>query len=319
MPQVWSTNTLGGYMYSDQLSEVLRTALQPMVRFRQFCDIQEGKGQSSGDRLYWNVYSDVQNPGQALNENNVMPETQFTIRQESLVVTEYGNSVNFSEKLDDLSKHSVTQVINKVLRNDARTVLDGVARTQFAATPLTVTPAGAGTAGNSTTAIVIETTGTPTRQNQTPLNTAHVKLISDAMKERNIIPFNDGEHYMALGRPSAFRPIKNELESVYRYVDQGFGLIYNGEIGRYEGMRFVEQTSVPSRGWVQGMSDEIFFFGGDTVAEGIVIPEEIRGKIPTDYGRSRGIAWYYLGGFGICHTAPAYARILRWASGTATP
>ena len=29
---------------------------------------------------------------------------------------------------------------------------------------------------------------------------------------------------------------------------------------------------------------------------------EVRAKIPGDYGRSRGIAWYYLGGFGLVHT-----------------
>ena len=29
----------------------------------------------------------------------------------------------------------------------------------------------------------------------------------------------------------------------------------------------------------------------DTVAEAIAVPEEIRGKIPSDYGRSKGVAW----------------------------
>ena len=52
----------------------------------------------------------------------------------------------------------------------------------------------------------------------------------------------------------------------------------------------------------------------DTVAEGIAIPEEIRGKIPTDYGRSKGVAWYYLGGFGIVHLQAAEGRILKWDS-----
>lgn len=54
----------------------------------------------------------------------------------------------------------------------------------------------------------------------------------------------------------------------------------------------------------------------DTVAEALVIPEEIRGKIPTDFGRSKGVAWYYLGGFGIVHTAAAQARIIKWDSAT---
>ena len=55
------------------------------------------------------------------------------------------------------------------------------------------------------------------------------------------------------------------------------------------------------------------------MAEGVVIPEEMRGKIPTDFGRSRGIAWYYMGGFGIVHALNAAnnsrnARIVKWAS-----
>lgn len=34
MSQVWVTNSLGGFMYSDQLSKVLRMAVQPSVKFR---------------------------------------------------------------------------------------------------------------------------------------------------------------------------------------------------------------------------------------------------------------------------------------------
>ena len=55
-------------------------------------------------------------------------------------------------------------------------------------------------------------------------------------------------------------------------------------------------------------------YGADTVAEGVVVPEEMRGKIPSDYGRSRGVAWYYLGGFGIVHTQAAQSRIVKWDS-----
>ena len=81
------------------------------------------------------------------------------------------------------------------------------------------------------------------------------------------------------------------------------------EIGKYEGVRFIEQTNVPHGNYNSGnyvmassftpgvnvLSDWAFFFGEDTVAEALVVPEEVRGKIPTDYGRAKGIAWYYLG------------------------
>jgi hypothetical protein len=32
--QLWATNSLGGFMYALQLSDVLRTAVQPLVKFR---------------------------------------------------------------------------------------------------------------------------------------------------------------------------------------------------------------------------------------------------------------------------------------------
>jgi len=34
MSQVWVTDSLGGYMYSENLSKVLRMAVQPLVKFR---------------------------------------------------------------------------------------------------------------------------------------------------------------------------------------------------------------------------------------------------------------------------------------------
>ena len=36
----------------------------------------------------------------------------------------------------------------------------------------------------------------------------------------------------------------------------------------------------------------------------------LRAKIPGDYGRSRGVAWYYLGGFGLVHGA--FAESASW-------
>jgi len=96
MGQLWQVNTLGGYMYSDELSDVLRTALQPLQRFRQFCDADDAseKGLSAGDLYHWNVYSDVADQGGAIGETETMPQTNFTIGQNFLTVTEYGNSVH---------------------------------------------------------------------------------------------------------------------------------------------------------------------------------------------------------------------------------
>jgi N4-gp56 family major capsid protein len=307
--QVWSTNALGGYMWSPNLSRKLRTALQPMVRFRQFCDAKEAFGLGIGDTFNWNIYSDVQQPGGTLAENAPMPETNFVITQASLKVVEYGNSVPFTKKLDDLSEQPVTEIIHKVLKNDARKVLDTAAYNQFNASPLRVY-------ATSTTSLIVNTNGTVGGTNSV-LTSTLVKAIADYMAEANIPAF-DGVNYLAIFRPTPLRTFKNNLEGINQYTPEGWHVIMNGEKGRYEGIRFVEQTNVPlalnGGGTPFAATDRGFFFGSDTVTEAFAIPEEIRGKIPTDYGRSRGIAWYAELGFGLAHTEVPGARVLVWDS-----
>jgi hypothetical protein len=94
-------------------------------------------------------------------------------------------------------------------------------------------------------------------------------------------------------------------------------MIKSGEIGRYYESRWIKHTdaAVPKDGTTY--TDWIYFTGEDVVAEAICVPEEIRAKIPSDYGRSRGVAWYFLGGHGLSHTGamnPDDCRVVRWES-----
>jgi N4-gp56 family major capsid protein len=302
--QVWQTNSLGGYMWSPNLSRKLRTALQPMIRFRQFADAKEAFGLGVGETFNWNRYSDVVDEGGELDETEEMPETGFTIGQVALTITEYGNSVPFTKKLDDLSEHPVTEIIHKVLKNDARKALDRAAYAQFNLALLRAT-------STSASAFALETDGTPTGNHTNALTHDHVKLIADELEERNIPTF-DGTDYMALFRPRAIRTLKDDLEAVHQYTSEGWHVIMNGEKGRAEGIRFVTQTNIAAAGFTN--SDRGFFFGSDTVTEAFAIPEEVRGKIPTDFGRSRGIAWYAELGYGLTHTDLANQRIIVWDS-----
>lgn len=309
--QLWLTASLGGYMYSERLSDVLRFALQPLVKFRQFADIKDAavQGKSKGDTFHWNIYSDVATPGTALAETATMPETNFTISQGTMTIGEFGNSVGYTGKLDDLSKQPVTEIIDKVLKNDAKKAMDNQAYGQFDACAGRFIP----TAGTDTAAVTLYTNGTVTGTNNIALGKDHIKSIVDTMKERSVPPYINDD-YICLAHPTTYRPFKNELEQLKQYVDQGFRMILNGEVGRYESVRFVEQTNIAKSSWVNGKSNWAFFFGQDTVAEGIVVPEEMRGAIPSDFGRKRGVAWYYMGGFGIVHTAAAQTRIFKWDS-----
>lgn len=313
--QVWSVNSLGGFFYSLNLSQELREALQPMERFRQFCDVKNAAGKNKGETFTWDVVNNVATAGGTLVETNTIPETQFTIAQATLTINEAGNSVPYSGKLEALSQFAVRQPVMSALKNDANKFLDRSAWAQFNQTKLRYV-------GTSASGSAITTDGTATAVNTSALNTTHIKAIVDYMKERNI-PAYVADDYLCLAWPSTFRSLKNSLETLHQYTETGLKMIFNGEIGRYESIRFTEQTNVvkgvstngiTGTAWSQSLSDWAFFFGEDTVAEGLAIPLEMRAKIPTDYGRSKGVAWYWLGGYGIVHTQATESRIVKWDS-----
>jgi hypothetical protein len=49
---VWRVNSLGGYLYSRQLSNILRESVRPLTKFRQFADVQP----APRERFQWDVY-----------------------------------------------------------------------------------------------------------------------------------------------------------------------------------------------------------------------------------------------------------------------
>ena len=238
---------------------------------------------------------------------------------------EAGNSVPYTGKLLSLAKHQVAAIIDKTLKDDARKYFDIESYLQFKSTQLRAGP----TSGTSTTAITLDTNGTSSTTNNVALGTGHIKAMVDTMKERNIPPYT-ADDYVGISHPTTFRTLKNSLETIHQYTETGLAQIFNGEIGRYESCRFIEQTFIPKGGaadsttydawngvadaWNNALSSWAFLLGGDTVTEAVCVPEEIRAKIPGDFGRSRGIAWYYLGGFGIVHTDATNSRIVMWDS-----
>jgi N4-gp56 family major capsid protein len=312
-------NTLGGYLSANKLSKRLRKHLQPMTKFRQFCDAKDetASGKKKGETWTWDVVMNVATAGGTLVETNTMPETNFKILQATGTVTEAGNSVPFTAKLESLAEFAIRAPVETALRNDAAKALDTLAHTQFNLAPIRYV-------GTSTTAGSFTTNGTATATNTSTLNKYHIGRIKDEMAERSIPAFS-GNEYVCVAHDTTLRALKTDLQAVQQYVTEGYTKIMKGEIGTYEGIRFVAQTNI-SKYTTFGASANTnwaYFFGADTVAEGLVIPEEVRGKIPGDYGRSKGVAWYYLGGFAITHnwgtsdTNAANARIVKWDCATA--
>ena len=83
--------------------------------------------------------------------------------------------------------------------------------------------------------------------------------------------------------------------------------LIRGEVGRLYGCRVIETNHAAALDGnkVANTFGEAIIFGDDPLIEGVAVPEELRAKIPQDFGRDKSIGWYFLGGWK-----------LTWRSGT---
>lgn len=305
------TNAGGGYMKGGvKLMKRFYSASQPMQHFRQFCDVTEAVGKNKGDLFGFNTYGNLAVTGNTLAENSAMPVNDIAILRGSVTLTESGEAIPYSGKLEAIAEHDIKNIVEDKLAKHAAQTLDRQAFNAFNSTQLVFSPAG----GNSATDVVLSTTGSAGAQiNDSALTKEHVNKIVNTMRERNV-PTYDNENYICVAHPSTLSNLQIQLESVRQYVTEGYQVIANGEMGRYDGTRFIRQTNVPKESWTNGKSDFAFFFGADTVMEAVAVPEEIRAKIPTDFGRDNAIGWYYIGGFSLIRQDVANGTVFKWGS-----
>lgn len=227
------------------------------------------------------------------------------------------NSIPFTYKIEALSEFDIKEIVKNGLLDDAVKCVDGEVERQYNATPLRYV-------GTATAGFVLTTNGTATATNTSVLNSYHVRKMRLELEKRNV-PTWDGD-YVCIASLEAMEGLEGALETINSYTDTGYKKILNGEVGRLHGVRFVKDAfatrftydstarTATAKSWGTANSLEAYMFGKPTVAEAITIPEEIRMKIATDFGRSKGLAWYGLFGWKIMWSTAADARIIKWDS-----
>lgn len=293
--QSWQPDSSGGFLASKELSAKVRHASQPMMKFRQMTRKEPGFGMHKGSTYLFDRISNVNTQGGPIAELSQMPETDYVVSQGQLIVTEYGNSVPWTGKLEALAKLDVEDITVKALKNDMAKTLDQAAATEFQAAPLSYIPTGTDVAPTFSLETTVVTAATRNIQS------FDVRRIVDTMKKPYLVPKFDGENYICICSVGFAAKIKEDTAAAGWVEAAKYGdpdRLFAGEIGRYYGCRFIEESNVLSDTLgTTAFAGEAVFFGEDPVVEGVAVPEELRAKIPTDFGRDKGLAWYYLGGF----------------------
>jgi hypothetical protein len=324
----WSVHN--GVLTNNQLNKTFQREAQPLNRFRQFVKFKSAFGKGVGQTENW---LKVSNAGPAagtttyggqLTETNTMFEAGQPLALGTVTVQEYGMAIPMTFKVQTLSEFDVMTIVRESLLDDQVKVIDGVIERQFNATLLRWT-------GLTSATQTFTTNGTTAGTNNATLGMNggyHVRKIVLELKKRNVPGFQRlGGDYGAIVSHEAAEGLVGSLTSVNQYTTQGYEKLLNGEQGRWHGVRFVEDgfatrftTSATARtataiSWTNN-DGVAYFFGSPTVREIVAIPEHIRAKVVTDYGRSHGLGWYMIGGWKIewDTSGGADSRIVKWDS-----
>lgn len=315
---LWSTQS--GFLTNNKLNKKIQYSAQPFMKFRQFVSIKEAFGKHQGQSVNWLKVANVSTIGGRLVETNTMHETKQAMSWGTLTVDEFGNSIPFTYKIEALSEFDIEEIIRKGLMQDMVKVMDGNVEREFNTTPLRYV-------GTSASGYALTTNGTATATNTSAFNKYHLKNMADELRNRNVPGYAAAEgDYVFIGSTKTLRGIKDDLESISQYTELGIKKVFNGEVGRYDGVRCILDTfatrylydadarTATAKTWSGGLSLDGYMFGEDTVREAIVEPEHIRMKLATDFGRSKGIGWYFIGGWQLEWDDEPNARIIKWDS-----
>lgn len=189
----------------------------------------------------------------------------------------------------------IEPAVEQALRDDMVKTLESAAGTQFTSTDFIAV-------ASLTNSLITTTNGTATATASADLTAFNVQQIVNFMKKK-LIPKYDGQSYICIGSTQALAGMFQDTVTggwvdVSKYTVDFAKNIFNGELGKYYNVRFVEETGFFSNTIGNGSAHgAAVFFGADSVYEAVAIPEEIRVKVSVDFGRDQALAWYFLGGW----------------------
>lgn len=300
--QNWTMAADGGHFANPRLSSKLRYINTAQYVFRQFTRPEPGFGKQRGETIDFDKVSMASTQGGQIGEFQDIPETKFSITKDALRVTEWGNSIPWTGKLETLSEFNPQQPVQKVIMNDQKLVLDIAVATELKTSKLCYIPTGP-------TAATWDVDGTASTAGTANFNYFHLKEMVDAARTGEfgsgntgkIIPqFPDGKYVIVLttkAKRGLFDDPEFQEAAKFSYPRK----LLNGEIMQetvYD-CRFVitDNSSALSNSKGSSSIGEALLLGDDAIVEGVALKEELRYKLAVKYGRDKGLAWYAMLGF----------------------
>lgn len=295
MSHTWVGSAPSGVYKNHKLSSQLRMAAIKDAKFMQFVTPEPGYGKGMGESVTLTRVSNIDVPtSDVLSEGTRIPEDAVTLSTQAITVSERGRAVPYTSLAEDLGAFDLNNTIQMTLKDQLSLSMDNAAASAFKSGKILAIPTGVSTT-------VFETDGTASNAATSNWNMYHVEQIRDYMYGTLAIKPYSGDDYVCLISYKGKRGIINDplWKDWQKYTDPSKK--YNGEIGRIENIRFVETNNTSALSDAIGTGSVLgagVVFGADPVRMGVVQDPELRAKESEDYGRSKGVAWYGIYGFG---------------------
>lgn len=295
----------GNYRTLYQLSNEVRMAAQPMMRFGQFSRIEEGFTSHMGTTYRFLKVSNLDKRGRRIGELEDVPEATSSSTYGECTVAEYGLQIKWSWMSSLVNQFSLEDMHIIQLRDDAAVVIDQICAAPYMICPVVYTPTGPFAARTA----VLTTTGNVTTTAQRPADTWDLINIVDWMRQIGRVPgWGGGKEYVFLTNAFGTRGIKQSKEWIMASLYAQPEKLLTGEVGMYYNLRIVEESNILRA--MPGGGGEGVIFGDDPNVMIEIYPLEIQAGFGGgfQYGRVKGVRWVWVGGTTIVYNFLADSR-----------
>ena len=286
-----------GNLVVNAYDTYVRAALRSLPVMRSVADVRPVSLTNPGTTLKFAVYANLAAATTALTEtSDVTPVALANPSQVSVTVTEYGNAVEQTEKVNLATFSSIDTMIGDAIAYNAADTLD-----QLVATALT---------SGSVVKYGGSRTSTATLTATDVLSTTMLRKAQTTLLESNAQP-RVGDLYTLFIHPRQAFDLRAETGSggfvdIHKYTTENVGNLLTGTIGVLEGFQVVQTSRVPST--TSGASSATVYsavaVGKEALLEANVYDVQTVVAPQIDILRRKSaLGWKYFGGWGIFRDA----------------
>ena len=280
-------------------------ALRPEMYYDQFADVQATNATNPGASIKFTIFNDLAAATTALGEAEDVTPVAMSDSQVTVTLSEYGNATVTTAKLRASSFLPVDPVAANAVGYNAGLSIDTIAKNVLQAGDNVIYATGGATDPSSRTTVNSDDT----------LAANDVRKVVAQLRGANVPTINGS--YVGFIHPDVSYDFRSATDAAAwrtpaNYVDPSG--IYNGEIGMFEGVRFMESSRAPlfanasnnsgSTGTIDVYGTLIM--GRQALAKGISLGGEYGAQPTIVYGtvtdllkRFRPVGWKHFVGYGV--------------------